>query len=233
MTVKLFNYFGNENHNLAFSSTSNIPIQEPTTFTSTPDVNIESDYSGDETVIDDSLSDSSCEFNAADANYDSSSSYDDEDVYDSNSTSFYSLNIGYSDIGDPIVECTQCGALMWYQEKTDKRKQSAVPKFQLCCGKGKVVLPLLKTPPLLLQRLLFDNSEIDSRNYQQFCRMYNMMFAFTSPGMKFDNRFLAGSGPPNIRIHGQTCHRIGSMLPLTGQSPKFAQLYVYDTDNEI
>ena len=94
MTVKLFNYFGNENHNLAFSSTSNIPIQEPTTFTSTPDVNIESDYSGDETVTDDSLSDSSCEFNAADANYDSSSSYDDEDVYDSNSTSFDSLNIG-------------------------------------------------------------------------------------------------------------------------------------------
>ncbi|PNY04258.1 helicase-like protein [Trifolium pratense] len=42
-----------------------------------------------------------------------------------------------------------------------------------------------------------------------------------------------GRGPPTIWIQGQTCHRMGSLLPLPGQSPKFAQLYIYDTDNEI
>ncbi|XP_058746103.1 uncharacterized protein LOC131618973 [Vicia villosa] len=122
---------------------------------------------------------------------------------------------------------------MWYQEKTDKRKHSAVPKFQLCCGNGKVVLPLLKTPPMLLKNLLSDNNNEHSTNYQQNCRLYNIMFAFTSPGMKFDNRYNTGRGPPNMRIHGQSCHRIGSMMPLNGETPKFAQLYIYDTDNEI
>lgn len=122
---------------------------------------------------------------------------------------------------------------MWYQEKIDKRKHSALPKFKLCCGNGKVVLPLLKTPPLLLDRLLSNNNDQECRNYQQNCRLYNMMFAFTSPGMKFDNRFNTGRGPPNLRIHGQSCHRIGSMMPLNGETPKFAQLYIYDTDNEI
>ncbi|XP_058775558.1 uncharacterized protein LOC131649820 [Vicia villosa] len=73
----------------------------------------------------------------------------------------------------------------------------------------------------------------DSITYQQYCRLYNIMFAFTSPEMKFDNRYQSAGGPPNIRIHGQTCHRIGSMLHLDEETPKFAQLYIYDTDNEI
>ncbi|KAI5413759.1 hypothetical protein KIW84_058058 [Lathyrus oleraceus] len=63
--------------------------------------------------------------------------------------------------------------------------------------------------------------------------MYNVMFAFTSPGAKVDNRFNNGRFPPNFRIQGQSCHRIGSMLPMSGQNPRFAQLYVYDTENEI
>ncbi|KAI5412729.1 hypothetical protein KIW84_057386 [Lathyrus oleraceus] len=60
-----------------------------------------------------------------------------------------------------------------------------------------------------------------------------MMFAFTSPGAKLDNKFNNGSGPPTIRIQGQTFHRIGSLLPSDGQTPKFAQLYIYDTENEV
>lgn len=60
-----------------------------------------------------------------------------------------------------------------------------------------------------------------------------MMFAFTSPGAKLDNKFNSSRGPPTIRIQGQSCHRIGSLLPMPEQSPKFAHLYIYDTENEI
>ncbi|CAK8573636.1 unnamed protein product [Lathyrus sativus] len=60
-----------------------------------------------------------------------------------------------------------------------------------------------------------------------------MMFAFTSPGAKLDNRFNNGFGPPTIRIQGQACHRIGNLLPPEGHPPKFAQLYIYDTENEV
>ncbi|KAF1868242.1 hypothetical protein Lal_00018762 [Lupinus albus] len=60
-----------------------------------------------------------------------------------------------------------------------------------------------------------------------------MMFAFTSLGAKIDRSINHGGGPPTIRIQGQPYHRIGNMLPMSGQFPKFAQLYIYDTEHEI
>ncbi|CAK8563300.1 unnamed protein product [Lathyrus sativus] len=121
----------------------------------------------------------------------------------------------YYDIGDPLVECRYCKAMMWYQERMNKSSHSANPKFSLCCGNGKVELPLLKQPPPLLAHLLFDE-DIVSRKFQQQIRIYNMMFSFTSPGAKLDNRFNNGGGPPTLQIQGQSCHRIGSLLPPEG-----------------
>ncbi|KAF1883792.1 hypothetical protein Lal_00012710 [Lupinus albus] len=60
-----------------------------------------------------------------------------------------------------------------------------------------------------------------------------MMFAFPSLGVKIDRSINNGIGPPTIRIQGQPCHRIDSMLPMPGQFSKFAQLYTYDTVHEI
>jgi hypothetical protein len=51
--------------------------------------------------------------------------------------------------------------------------------------------------------------------------------------MKIDERNVRGRGPPTLRIQGQTCHRMGALLPSSGETPKFAQLYIYDTENEI
>ncbi|XP_019438873.1 PREDICTED: uncharacterized protein LOC109344563 [Lupinus angustifolius] len=127
---------------------------------------------------------------------------------------------GYFDIGDPIYECCYRRAYMWYQERTKKLKTPKNPKFQLCCGVGKIQLPLLMSPPPTLQHLLFDNNSNDSNNYQQHIRAYNMMFAFTSPGAKIDKSFNDGRGPPSFRIQGQACHVIGSLLPIPGNSPK-------------
>ncbi|XP_058727157.1 uncharacterized protein LOC131598591 [Vicia villosa] len=239
VTTNLFNTFSNIDYGGASSSTSHLPstthanISMADANISSTNANIECDESDEECLTDEYFSDSSCEFIKDNAEDDISSCSDDDQYYDPNSIQVNEPNSGYSDIGDPAIECAHCGALMWYQEKLDKRKHSAAPKFSLCCGNGKIVLPLLKPPPPLLKHLLFDNNDVDCQNYQQHCRLYNIMFAFTSPGMKFDNRFQTGRGPPNIRIQGQSCHRIGSMIPLPGQSPKFAQLYIYDTDNEI
>ncbi|KAI5385991.1 hypothetical protein KIW84_072535 [Lathyrus oleraceus] len=142
MSVKLLNYFANENHDPSSSSTPNSPVHDASTFNSVPNFNIAMHNSVDDTSTDDSISDSSCEVNVADGNYDSSSSLDDDEAFQYNSSSIDSCNIGH-------------------------------------------------------------------------------------------NRFQDGRGPPNLRIHGQVCDRIGSMLPLPGESPKFAQLYIFDTDNEV
>ncbi|KAL1567535.1 DNA helicase [Salvia divinorum] len=52
-------------------------------------------------------------------------------------------------------------------------------------------------------------------------------------GGKVDNSLNTGRSPPVFRLHGQNYHLIGSLLPPDGCTPKFAQLYIYDTDNEV
>ncbi|KAL5190708.1 Replication protein A DNA-binding subunit B [Glycine soja] len=140
---------------------------------------------------------------------------------------------GYSDLGDQAMQCINCNAKMWYDERISKGRNTTSQKFSLCCGDGKVELPLLQSPPKYLERLLFDGKASDSKNYQCNIRTYNMIFAFTSAGIKLDKSINESRGPPTIRIQGQPCHRIGNLLPMPGKQPKFSQLYIFDTQNEI
>ena len=143
------------------------------------------------------------------------------------------VGAGYKDIGDPIWQCKQCKAKMWYDERINKDKQTKNPKFSLCCGDGKIQLPILHDAPQPLRQLLFDSRDSQAKKFQQNIRLYNLMFAFTSPGIKVDTSYNTGRGPPTLRIHGQSHHLIGSLLPMPDNSPKFAQLYIYDTENEV
>jgi hypothetical protein len=52
-------------------------------------------------------------------------------------------------------------------------------------------------------------------------------------GGNIDKDINNAKGPCVFRINGQVHHRIGSLLPLPHQSPKFAELYIFDTKNEI
>ncbi|KAH0709621.1 hypothetical protein KY284_011048 [Solanum tuberosum] len=52
-------------------------------------------------------------------------------------------------------------------------------------------------------------------------------------GGKFDASVNQTKGPRNFRLSGQNYHKIGSLLPNEGSTPKFAQLYIYDTENEV
>jgi hypothetical protein len=52
-------------------------------------------------------------------------------------------------------------------------------------------------------------------------------------GASIDRSVNSGNGPPVFKIFGQVCHRIGSLLPHGDAPPKFAQLYIYDTANEL
>ena len=59
------------------------------------------------------------------------------------------------------------------------------------------------------------------------------MFAFTSMGATIV-RSLEGTRGPNLyKICGQVHHRIGSLLPSKDETPKFAEMYIYDTANEV
>ncbi|KAH0691484.1 hypothetical protein KY289_018842 [Solanum tuberosum] len=141
-------------------------------------------------------------------------------------------NQDYWDMGDPTYECEHCGAYFWYEERIEKRYKKIKLVFTLCCGKGKIKLPNPKDPPTLLNELLFGSGD-KSRHFRENIRNYNSMFSFTSMGGKIDASVNQTKGPRTFRLSGQNYHKIGSLLPTKGFTPKFAQLYIYDTENEV
>ena len=58
----------------------------------------------------------------------------------------------------------------------------------------------------------------------------NDSFSFTSLGC---NQNLLPGYNPIFKIQGKIYHRIGSLLPQEGAVPKYAQVYIFDTENEL
>lgn len=121
---------------------------------------------------------------------------------------------------------------MWYGERLNKRTFGPNPVFSMCCHKGKVELPLLKTPPTPLLQLLYNRGELRD-HYREFIRAYNMMFSFTSLGGKVNKAINNGNGPYLFQLCGENYHLIGDLLPGPNKNPAFLQLYIHDTMNEI
>lgn len=138
---------------------------------------------------------------------------------------------GCLNFGLPEIKCNWCSAEVWFEERSEKSRSSKHIEFSICCQKGKVDLPLLKKPPHLLLSLI-NGSDKRSKHFKENIRAYNSMFAFTSIGGKIESNINNGGGPPQFILSGQNYHRIGSLLPKPGTAPKFAQLYIYDTQNE-
>ena len=128
-----------------------------------------------------------------------------------------------------------CSASFWFRERCKARsKERHRPVYTGCCRCGKVSLPIYPAWPAPLSELLrFDGGPL-SNQFLRLIREYNSMFAFTSLGVHIDDSVNVGTGPYVFKICGVVCHQIGSLLPpTTNPDPKFAQLYIFDTSNEI
>ncbi|KAJ3707925.1 hypothetical protein LUZ61_011630 [Rhynchospora tenuis] len=139
----------------------------------------------------------------------------------------------YDDFGDLTEMCHRCHALFWYRERCIRDSRVGQPVYNLCCRGGRVHLPAVQPTPSPLSELLDPLNGPDSRHFLECIRIYNSMFAFTSMGVQVDESINRGHGPYVYRISGQLCHLIGSLLPDSDTPPQFAQLYIYDTENEI
>ncbi len=62
--------------------------------------------------------------------------------------------------------------------------------------------------------------------------MYNSVLAFISFGAKVDESVIGGPGSYSFHIQGEFYHKIGSLCPIEGQRPQFAQLYIHDMKRE-
>jgi hypothetical protein len=107
------------------------------------------------------------------------------------------------------------------------------PSVYNCCKGEKVVIPPYKSRPELSAFLTRFDGNSACRSFIQNIRQYNCLFVFTSIGVNIDNLMNDGCGPPVFKISGQVHHRIGSLLPTDDTSPKYIQLYIYDTANEV
>lgn len=106
-------------------------------------------------------------------------------------------------------------------------------RFHLCCKGGKVRLPFQKEPPAFLDGLLNPNGGVLSKYFIKSIHTYNSMFEFTSLAAKIETGINNCPGPYVFKINGQVHHRIGSLLPDEGTPPVYAQLYIFDTENEV
>lgn len=120
---------------------------------------------------------------------------------------------------------------MWSEERNNKSRKTAQPTYSLCCRDGFVTLPAEDQPPPVLASLLFGGPK--TAHFRANIRVYNCMFSMCSSGGKIDHKINSGNAPYCFKIRGQNIHLMGSLLPTHGESPKFCQLYIYGTDNEV
>ncbi|CAF1920723.1 unnamed protein product [Brassica napus] len=126
-----------------------------------------------------------------------------------------------------LVTCPDCKAIVWNAEAVVQETQNSPRRFSICCQQGRVNLPPRRQPPSPLKELL------EKSSFKILIRVANGMLAFTSMGGQIDNSVTNTPGPFSFRLHGQTHHRIGSLLPPEGKPPQFSQLYIVDTEHEI
>ncbi|RYR48155.1 hypothetical protein Ahy_A07g034149 [Arachis hypogaea] len=114
---------------------------------------------------------------------------------------------------------------MWMHEQFVKGGANNTILFAICCMSENVTLPLL---PVLLPLLKMMNDLCIIRNISG-----PLMFSFTSMAGNIQYTLNKGSAPPMFVISGHNYHSIGSLMPQQPSKSKFAQLYFYDTKNEV
>ena len=98
----------------------------------------------------------------------------------------------------------------------------------MCCGKGKVIIPPVAPPPAQMAALY---SGAQRGHMHDNSRGYNNLFALTSQGANFDDRFT--DGVHQVRVNGAMAHKTGSFLPRPKQQPNFSQIWILDPNDQV
>nr|XP_043639291.1 uncharacterized protein LOC122610362 [Erigeron canadensis] len=147
------------------------------------------------------------------------------DVASSSSSS--SSNNTYIDNGDCTYVCEYCHAKFWFDERVVSLSTRNSVRYNKCCKGGRVHLLFPNDPPSEIKNLFEQSAFLDN------IRLYNSIFSMTSFGATINDSINDGSAPYVFRIEGQIHHWLGTICPPVGETPRFLQMYIYDTDNEL
>lgn len=103
---------------------------------------------------------------------------------------------------------------------------SAVKDQNTCCSRGAVTLQPICIVTLIQQ--LMTSKHEHSTNFMDNIRSINSSVAFASMGAQMAPP--PGYGPYCFRINGAIYHRAGALHPEDGESRKYAQLYILDSE---
>ncbi|KAL6298244.1 hypothetical protein BKA93DRAFT_744540 [Sparassis latifolia] len=132
------------------------------------------------------------------------------------------------------VVCSRCNALHWHAERVASKSTANFSAFTTCCNQGQVRLLVSDPPPEFISNLFTSTDDPQAQEFRENIRQYNAALAFTSLGVQLDNSINAGGrAQPVVRIHGELCHRHGTLLPPDDEAPSYAQLYIYDPQDAL
>ena len=115
-------------------------------------------------------------------------------------------------IGSMTHKCKHCGALKFPKETPSS-----------CCSDGKIqLMPFPKPPPNIHKLWIGDDQE--STLFRKHARTVNNAVCLTS--LEAQERRVGYT--PSVIFQGKVHHRVGPLLPCQGETPRFAQLYVFD-----
>ncbi|PWA59485.1 hypothetical protein CTI12_AA391250 [Artemisia annua] len=135
--------------------------------------------------------------------------------------------VEYRSFGPCNCVCSHCHAKFWYEERLAASTRRSGPLYHHCCRGGKVQLFAPFDYPEYIQQLFLDE------HFLRHIRAYNQMFGMTSLGATVDDTVNNGRGPYVFKVSGQIYHSIGRFCPDEGVMPRFLQLYINDTNNEV
>ncbi|CDY68889.1 BnaCnng60940D [Brassica napus] len=100
---------------------------------------------------------------------------------------------------------------------------------------------VIKAPKPPNQKCFSENEYLDEGDPDYNCSHcgaimwpYNMVFSFTSLGGRVERSLKKGRGPDMFQLQGENYHLLGAgITPPEGSEPKFGQLYIVDTENEV
>ena len=139
-------------------------------------------------------------------------------------------------LGSFTVECPSCHALHWIEERLTS-SSTTLPKFGMCCNRGKISWPTISDPPEPLRSLLDGTTRSSGiyihcqkrrtemqkpKNFAKISGIITTLLLSLLLVLKVDSSVYSTNGVFTFRIQGELCHRISSLLPRIGEQPKFA-----------